>query len=174
MDWLNGAVAKDVRRLMGDVFEVTRKLLEIYGVRYGQPTFEFADPEIIAARFGCIGCPAIGAESAAPSSVLRRNGAGSPLNELYSVWFDARQPSNRLVGFRKGKAILGPVRMSARQELFDRVTDIQERASVVLITPEDEAFIRRCWADGVYPRGWSGADELTVLPDNAPLFQRLP
>ncbi len=64
--------------------------------------------------------------------------------------------------------------MEVRQRLFARVLDIQRRAGVVLVTPEDEAFIRQCWAEKVYPRGWSEADELTVLPDESPLYEGQP
>lgn len=170
IDWLNGAVDKSVRKLMPDVFNVTKKLVEIYGCKIGQPTLGFTEPEITAARYGCIGCPAIGAEAHAPATVIRRNGKHSPLNELYAVWHDARRPENRLVGYRKGKQIMGPIRMPARMVLFDRVMNIQRRAGVVLITPDDESFIRGCWKNGVYPRGWSSADEDVETTDRHPLF----
>jgi hypothetical protein len=64
---------------------------------------------------------------------------------------------------------MGPIRMEARKRLFARVMDIQRRAGVVLVTPEDEAFIRDCWARRVYPRGWSEADEAGE-PPAGPLF----
>ena len=102
---------------------------------------------------------------------MRRNGEGHPLNELYDVWFEARLPQNRCVNLKKGRVGMpGPIRLEARKRLFARVMDVQARAGVVLVTPEDEAFIRRCWADKVYPRGWSEADELTPMPADAPLF----
>ncbi len=171
IDWLNGLVDKSVRDVMGDVFEVTRKLVAIYGVRIGQPTFaEFGEPEIIAARYGCRGCPAIGAEEDAPKSVVRRNGVGHPFNELYGVWHFARRAENRLVRVKNGKVQMGPIRMAVRPILFNMVMDIQTRAGIVLISDEDEAFIRKCWKDSVYPRSWSSADEMTVAPWNAPLF----
>lgn len=168
IDWLNGFVSQDVRRVMGDIFHVTRQLVELYDLKTAANLFD--EEEIISsARFGCVGCPAIGAEAMAPKSVVRRNGTGSPLNELYDVWHEARESKNRLVGFRKGKAIMGPILLNARKRLFDRVMDIQERSGVTLITAEDEAFIRKCWAENVYPRGWSKADEL-VEPPAGPLF----
>ncbi len=176
IDWLNGMVGRDVQRIMGDVFEVTKRLVAVYGLRVGQPSFaDFGEPEIISSRFGCIGCPAIGAEAWPPKSVIRRNGATSPLNELYGVWFEARKKKNRLVIFRrkkngKRKACMGPIKLEVRRLLFDRVMDIQRRAGVVLVTAEDEVFIRQCWAEGVYPRGSSAADETTEWPDELPLF----
>jgi 3'-phosphoadenosine 5'-phosphosulfate sulfotransferase (PAPS reductase)/FAD synthetase len=171
IDWLNGAVDREVTKVMGDVFAVTRQLVEIYGVRIGQPTLsDEIEPTIEASRYGCIGCPAIGAEAAAPRSVIRRNGAGSPLNELYDVWHEARLPTNRLIGFRKGKQVMGPIRMEARKRLFLRICDIQKRAGIVLVSIDDAEFIFSCWERKVYPRGWSEADEHTQAPDNAPLF----
>lgn len=166
IDWLNGAVRKDVRQVMGDVFAVTKELVGIYGVSIGQPTFDWDEPEITAARFGCAGCPAIEASRYPRLSVARRNGgADAPINDLYGVWFDARLPKNRI---RHGYK-LGPIRMSVRQELFERVMSIQSRSGVTLVTAEDEAFIRGCWEHGTYPRGTSEEDEDNDSPSE-PLF----
>jgi hypothetical protein len=59
--------------------------------------------------------------------------------------------------------------MTARQRLFAELLDIQEKAGVMLVTPEDEVFIRDCWKRKVYPRGWSEADE-AVQPLDGGLF----
>lgn len=171
IDWLGGNVGKAVRSKMGDVFRLTRRLIDVYGFETAKNLFG-EDDVVGSSRFGCIGCPAIGAEASAPKSVVRRNGSGSPLNELYDVWHEARDSRNRLVGFRKGKSIMGPIRIEARKRLFARAMDIQVRAGVTLVTPEDEAFIRQCWADKVYPRGWSEADEASSWPAG-PLFGQL-
>jgi hypothetical protein len=173
IDWLSGAVEESVRRVMGDLFAVTTRLVDLYGVTTA--TDLFGEREAVsAARFGCIGCPAISAEDHAPRSAVRRNGVGHPLNELYDVWFEARRPENRLVNRARGReGKPGPIRLEARKRLFERVMDVQRRAGVVLVTPEDEAFIRRCWAGKVYPRGWSEADEATGLP-GGPLFEAVP
>ncbi len=169
IDWLQGHVSREVGRVMADVFQLTRQLVKVYGITMVMNLFD--EEEITrSARFGCIGCPAIGAEAQAPRSVLHRNGKGSPLNELYDVWHEAREQRNRLIGFRRGKAIVGALRMAARQRLFVRVMDIQARSGVTLVTPGDEAFIRQCWAEQVYPRGWSAADEMTEMPFG-PLFE---
>lgn len=158
IDWLNGHVEREVRDIMGNIFAITKRLIEVYDFTTARTLFD--EQEIISsARFGCIGCPAIGAESSPPRSVVKRNGVGSPLNELYDVWHEARMPINRLAGVRKGKVILGPIRIEARMRLFARVMNIQSRAGVMLIAAEDEAFIRSCWGNKVYPRGWSEADE---------------
>lgn len=171
IDWLTGMVGKDVQQKMDDIFDVTRQLVEIYDVKINRDHFEGFDDEVTAARFGCIGCPAIQAEARAPASVIRRNGPASPLNELYSVWHEARLDKNRCVNMKDGhEGLPGPIRLHVRKRLFDLVLDIQRRAGVVLVTPEDEAFIRQCWAEKRYPRGWSEADELTVAPTTMPLF----
>jgi DNA sulfur modification protein DndC len=173
IDWLNGHLSSEIAGPMADVFAVTRRLVQIYEVRIDRSGFEFAEPDVQAARFGCIGCPAICAERQAPASVVSRNGPESPLNELYDVWFEARRRQNRLWGKRCDKQF-GPIKMGVRKRLFDRVLDIQRRSGVVLITPEDEAFIRQCWANKVYPRGWSEEDEATEPPSETPLFPARP
>ncbi len=176
IDWLNALVGKEVRETMADLFEVTKQLVAVYGFRLGQPTFDFAEREITTSRFGCIGCPAISVETTAPPSVILRNGEDSPLNEIYSVWFEARRRINRCFRPKEKKRAnatrngYGPIRLAARPPLFARIMDIQRRASVVLVTPEDEAFIRQCWADKVYPRGWSEEDESVLPPVEDDLF----
>jgi 3'-phosphoadenosine 5'-phosphosulfate sulfotransferase (PAPS reductase)/FAD synthetase len=172
VDWLSGHVGDHVRSAMADVFAVTKLLVELYNFATAKTLF---DEEILlqSARFGCVGCPAIGEGPQAPASVARRYGVGHPICELYDVWHEARLPANRCVNLRKGKVGQpGPIRMTIRQHLFTRVMDIQRRASIVLVTPDDEAFIRQCWANKVYPRGWSEADEAVPMPAG-PLFDHL-
>ena len=169
VDWLNGHVNCAVRSVMGDVFDVTKKLIEIYDVEVDRNVFTWSDPVVTAARFGCIGCPAIQATANAPKSSINRHGADSPLNELYDVWFRARQRRNRLWGSRCKKQY-GPIKMEVRKELFARVMDIQSRAGIVLVSTDDEVFIKECWTNSVYPRGWSAEDELTPHPEDAPLY----
>ncbi len=130
---------------------------------------DWNDPQVSMARFGCIGCPAIAAGRDAPLSLVRRYGQSSPLAELYDVWHEARRRDNRCIGIKNpgrrrkgGSCGRGPIRMAVRKILLERVLDIQRRAGIVLVTPEDEAFIRQCWVEKRYPRGWSEADELTV------------
>jgi len=179
IDWLNGIVDRETHDLMADVFEVTRELAAVYGFRTGQPTFsEWGEAEVQASRFGCRGCPAIGAEAEAPRSVVNRNGKDSPLNEIYAVWHEAREPHSRIKKYKfsrkQGKFVwmLGCLRMDARKRLFDRIMDIQVRAGVRLVTPAEEKFIRQCWERKVYPRGYSEADESTEMPDvPMPLFE---
>ena len=168
VDWLNGHVDREVVDVMADVFILTRQLVDIYDVVVKHGGFEWNDPEVKSARYGCIGCPAIASESTPPRSVIARNGKDSPLNEIYDVWYEARRRDNRLV--RIGKDGRGPIKMAVRKVLFERIMDIQRRSGVMLVAPEDEAFIRDCWERKVYPRGWSEADELTEPPSTTPLF----
>jgi 3'-phosphoadenosine 5'-phosphosulfate sulfotransferase (PAPS reductase)/FAD synthetase len=158
-DWLYGTVVGD--EAMRDIFAITRKLHDIYDVKVDRDVFEWSDPVFTSARFGCIGCPAIESSRFAPASSIKKHGGESPLNELYDVWFEARRRDNRCEKIKEGKDGRGPIRMEVRKKLFDRVIDIQRRAGVVLVGPEDEAFIRDCWRRKVYPRGWSEADEAT-------------
>lgn len=169
LDWLSGFHGEG----MNDVWPVTRRLVDLYAAKVSHNGFDFAEPEVSMARFGCIGCPAICAEPEPPKSVVARNGQSSPLNELYDVWFQARRRNNRCYREPKtvtGVAGYGPIKLAVRKQLFARVMDIQRRAGVVLVSQEDEAFIRDCWEKKVYPRGWSEADELTKPPE-LPLFE---
>lgn len=168
IDWLSGLVAAKIQEQMADLFAISKKLIEIYDVKIDKEGFDFVEPKVTAARFGCIGCPAIGAERLPPRSVISRNGLDSPLNEIYDVWYEARLPQNRC--FKTTKKLPGPIRLEARKRLFDRVIDIQNRACVKLINIHDEAFIRQCWKEKRYPRGWSEADESTPAPSQTTLF----
>ena len=177
--WLNGDydLEKSVRETMADVFDLTRKLVEVYEVEIDRNVFDGFDPYVKSARFGCIGCPAIQAEREPPKSSIRRHGRDSPLNELYDVWFEARSSESRVVNLRVSRTKdrsktpkPGPIRIEVRKRLFERVMDIQRRSGTTLITPEDEAFIRDCWKRKVYPRGWSEADESVAAPVEASVF----
>lgn len=150
---------------MDDIFKITRRLI---GVKVDKSHFDGFDDAVHATRFGCVGCPAIGADRTAPRGPVALYGRHHPLNELYDVWFEARRFENRM--WKVGKRLPGPIKMAVRQTLFTRVMDIQDRAGVVLVTSEDEAFIRQCWADKTYPRGWSEADEATESNEDKPLF----
>lgn len=171
VEFLSGQTSKEYRKQMADITPITKRLVEIYDVSLGQDgLFEHTEREVSAARFGCIGCPAISSDRCAPKSTVKRNGKESPLNEIYDVWFEARRRDNRLVSLKTGGR--GPIKMAVRKILFDRIIDIQNRAGLVLITPADEAFIRDCWDRKVYPRGWSDADELNIAKEEINLFSQ--
>ena len=172
VDWLSGRVDKSVRSRIHDILDATRQLIEIYSIGIDRNVFDWADPVVTASRFGCIGCPAISAEATAPRSVIARYGEPSPICELYAVWHEARQKKNRCQP-HAGDRQHGPIRIAARKQLFARVLDIQQRAGIQLVTPDDEAWIRDCWEHGRYPRGWSAADEATAPPAESSLFDEL-
>lgn len=176
LDWLEGGCSRDVSDTISDLLHLTRQLVGIYRVQVDRNTFDGFDPAVSMARFGCIGCPAIAAGKDAPKSVVAKYGQNSPLCEIYDVWNEAREKRNRCYSPAKHRARnefggYGPIKMDVRKRFFARIMDIQRRAGVTIITQEDEAFIRKCWADSRYPRGWSAADELTPGPvQDTPLF----
>ena len=169
IDLLTGLIDSDYANLMKDMLPITQRLVELYNIEWEQDgLFEDIEPDLSASRFGCIGCPAISATSCAPRATVKRNGKYSPLNELYDVWWEARKRKNRLVNARTGG--YGPIKLEIRKLLFDRVMDIQERSGIMLISPEDEVFIRDCWSREKYPKGWSKADELNQPIQKYPLL----
>lgn len=157
IDWLAGNVDPIVNDILSDLIPITRQLLAIYEVESEHPAWPWGEIDVKAARFGCIGCPAISAKSSPPASVVKRNGGwDSPLNELYDVWMEARARKNRCF---RGDGY-GPIKLAVRPRLLDRVLSIQARAKVVLVRPEDLTWIEQCWREKRYPRGWSEADEI--------------
>lgn len=161
-DFLNGYVASDVRGIIGDLFEITRYLASIY-----KPDDFDGD----SLRFGCVACPALSRDK------VMDNAAGRDpryvfLQAIYGIWRELYKPRNRLCK-RRGigqQWKMGPLRMAARKEFYEQLKEIQRQSGIVLVTLEDEAFILQCWAEGVYPRGWSAADELTA-EDNFDVWQ---
>lgn len=121
-------------------------------------------------RTGCIACP-LASHDHVLQSVVDRLPEWSylaPLLELRQLWDEMRKPQHRKR--KRGERIsggrfsshpmrLGPLTMKARAHFLEIVLDIQDRANYELITEEDKAFIRQCWADDVWPQGWSGTEE---------------
>ncbi len=121
-------------------------------------------------RTGCIGCP-LARRDVALENVVRHLPGWShlaPLLELRSLWDEMRKPQHRLRqpgtqrlkdgSIPRNPMRMGPLTMEARQHFLERVLDIQRRARHVLITEEDEAYIRRCWEENVWPQGWTGEE----------------
>lgn len=150
-DWLNGLVGEDLRIALRDIFPITRTLAGIY-----KP----ADSDADALRFGCVACPALSRDKVMDSAAVT-DARYRPLQAIYGLWASIYRPEHRLCMYRRGKFILGPIRMAWRKVFFERFLAIQNESGVVLVTPEDIEFIRDCWARGVYPRGWSAEDEIT-------------
>lgn len=139
--------------------------------RHGFPTAPIAtiygDEE---QRTGCIACP-LASHDRVLEAVVRNLPEWAylaPLLELRALWDEMRKPiwRKRKRGERNKDGQLsahpmrlGPLTMDARAHFLAKVLDIQTRARYPLIDSEDEAFIRQCWADNIWPDKWTG-DEI--------------
>lgn len=136
----------------------TRRLATIYGEE--------------ERRTGCIGCP-VASRDEALECMLRLPDwqHAAPLLELRGLWDEMRahrwrkrkvgerDASGRVRRGRRGASMRhGPLTMEARAHFLERVLDIQHRASYELITAEDEAYIRQCWANNAWPQKWTGRE----------------
>jgi len=170
IEWLGGD-DPDIAATIGDLLPTMRRLVEVYEVKKGTVGLWNEPPKVLSAmRFGCIGCPAITNEKITSSKQGKRHPEWIHLRRIYAVWQALYLRKNRLVRFypeKVGAARIryGPLRMEVRKQYFAEMLDIQKQSGVVLVTADDEAFIRGCWDRKVYPRGWSEADELAEAPD---------
>jgi DNA sulfur modification protein DndC len=122
-------------------------------------------------RTGCIACPLASHDHVLQSVVDRLPEWAylAPLIELRQMWDEMRKPQyrkrkrgERISGnrFSSHPMRLGPLTMEARAYFLEQVLGIQARANYELITVEDEAFIRGCWAANLWPNGWDGTEEI--------------
>jgi DNA sulfur modification protein DndC len=166
VDWLMGAVDEISFSLCQDLFKITQDLVTVYGVK--RKIGLFGPPEIESSlRYGCIGCPAVGVGALVKRTAsLKKIGAvdsrADALTRIYGIWQEVYKSKNRLGKYKKGtgKWMWGPIAMEARKQFFAEIMEVQRKAGVVLITKEDEKFIKQCWKNKVYPKGWSEADEI--------------
>lgn len=181
VEWLSGEAGDDVSNVIADLLPIMCKLVDVYEVKRGQEDLFGELTAVQALRFGCVGCPAITRERVIAGSAGREHPNWMHLRriqaELWPALYlrknrcchmrtkPAKKPKNPSVGDQSPTLGFGPLRMTARKYYFAELLDIQEKAGVTLVTPEDIAFIHDCWERKVYPRGWSEADELTVPPD---------
>lgn len=165
VDWLRGLTAAS--HLIKELMPMTQELTNVYDVKIGPLGFGISPPEVTAARFGCIGCPAIDSDKNF-KRFLKDHPHWTHLSKIYKLWSILRLPKNRLppkIGGEFGllkintKQQHGPIKMKVRMQYFAELMKIQINSGVVLVTPEDEAFIRKCWRDNRYPRGWCKEDE---------------
>lgn len=171
VEWLSGDGEPSINSAIGDLLPHMRRLVEVYEVKQEQTSGFWESPlKVTAMRFGCIGCPAISNEKITASKQARRHPEWRHLRRLYEMWTELYRRRNRCCWIDGDHVGFGPLRMSARKQYFAELLDIQRQSGVVLVTAEDEAFIRDCWDRNVYPRGWSEADELVVAPNEEPLF----
>lgn len=180
-EWLSGKAGDDISAAIPDLLPMMKELVGIYEMKEEQPGLFKTPPRVVTnMRFGCIGCPAITNEKITKSKLWRANPQWAHLRRIYDIWDALYANKNRCcrvrtAEFRKSGRPwpkkwqpgvgYGPLKMAARQKYFAELLDIQEKAGVVLVTPEDIAFIHQCWAEKRYPRGWSEDDELVKPPE---------
>lgn len=168
VEWVGGRVDESIREVIADLLPPMARLYEVYDFREDAQTKLFdAPPTFTSARFGCIGCPAISREKVTRSAAGKVDERWAHLRGIYRIWEQCYAYANRCVG-ATGRA--GPLRLEARKRLFGELLEIQRLAGIELVSSEEETFIRRCWDEKRYPKGWTEADELT--PESGMLFQR--
>lgn len=179
IEWLEGKVGDDVNEQIADLLPMMQELVGVYEVVKEQDGLWGIPPKVTSLRFGCVGCPAITNEKITRSRQGRTNPQWQHLRRIHTeIWPALYMRKNRCCRIRKKDGIrfgkvykagyvgYGPVRMEARKKYFAVLLDIQEKSGVTLVTPEDIAFVHRCWQEKRYPKGWSEADELVQPPDD--------
>lgn len=131
------------------------------------------EAEEINARTGCMGCPLTDKDTAL-DNLLKQDKYKylTPLKRLRPLWREMREPKNRLrktgkedTG-EKNKQRMGPLTMEARQHAFEVIIGIQDEVNanrgkmpaIELLNSEEIAFIKKCWADNVWPQKWTGEE----------------
>lgn len=163
LDWLLGGVDSKITNVITDLVEIARELVAIYKVKKGEEGFGFLPLEASSLRFGCIGCPAVSSDKVMIEAVRRGDTKYRPLQQLYGIWDEMYKKYNRVWKQKNGKWVCGPVKMEVRQRFFAILLKIQQESGVILVDKDDQEYIRNCWRDKMYPRGWSAEDE-GVLP----------
>lgn len=143
------------------------------------------DTEAIAAiygeediRTGCVGCNLASRDTALERLIRHERWEHlRPLLELKPLYAELTkakhrkrkvEPELRQDGqWSRNVQRLGPLTMAARAYGLDRILDIQQRAGVDLVNPEEEAVIRQMWADNIWPQKWSDQDADGTLPLDA-------
>lgn len=129
-------------------------------------------------RTGCMGCNLVNKDIALLRLVKTREWAHlRPLLELKPLFRELTKARHRIRKSepeirRDGKAAknvqrLGPLTMAARAYGLEVILDIQRRAGVDLINPEEEARIRELWALNTWPNGWEGTEVTGDTPIDA-------
>jgi len=143
------------------------------------------DTEAIAAiygeediRTGCVGCNLASRDTALERLIRHERWEHlRPLLELKPLYAELTkakhrkrkvEPELRQDGqWSRNVQRLGPLTMAARAYGLDRIFDIQQRAGVDLVNPEEETVIRQMWADNIWPQKWSDQDADGTLPLDA-------
>jgi DNA sulfur modification protein DndC len=138
------------------------------------------EAEEINARTGCIGCPLASKDKALDTIVkIPRYYYLLPLKRLKVLYRKLRLGTYRLrkTGLdagSKNRQRMGPLTIEARKMAFDEVIDIQNeinkradaegRPRVDLLNDEEQAFIKKCWEENLWPNGWDGDEPMGDVP----------
>jgi len=145
------------------------------------------EAEEINARTGCICCPLASQDRALDTILAMPRWAYlAPLKRLRGIYaamrgseYRLRQPGTQR---RKDGTIpknpnrMGPLTIEARQQFFTEIAEIQDAINtdhrchhpVDILNQEEIDFIRACWAQGLYPDGWTGEE-----PSAADLYEQV-
>lgn len=127
------------------------------------------------ARTGCIGCNLASRDTALENLVKTEAWRHlSPLLEIKPLFKELKKPKWRLRkgtpekkkdgSYAKNGQRMGPLTMEGRAFGLERILDIQRRAGVDLINPEEEARIRELWSLNTFPDGWTGEEVHADVP----------
>lgn len=120
-------------------------------------------------RTGCMGCNLASKDVALERLVKHPDwGHLAPLMELRPLFDELTKPRSRIRKaepemnksglYAKNGQRMGPIKLDVRLWALERVLDIQARARVDLINPEEEARIRHLISIGQWPDGWDGSE----------------
>lgn len=144
-----------------------------HGYDVGDIAAVYGDSEV---RTGCVGCN-LASRDTALERLLRHPNWGhlAPLLELRPLYAELKQPKwrkrkaepeiTKSGAYSKNGQRMGPLTMAGRSYGLRRVLDIQRRAGVDLINPEEEQRIHEMWEQNLWPRKWSDAD----IPADQPI-----
>lgn len=120
-------------------------------------------------RTGCVGCN-LASKDVALERLINHPDWGhlAPLMELRPLFEELTKPRSRIRKaepemnksglYAKNGQRMGPIKLDVRLWALERVLDIQARARVDLINPEEEARIRHLISIGQWPDGWDGSE----------------
>jgi DNA sulfur modification protein DndC len=161
------------------------RLCHVYDWLYFEQDRHGYDVNAIAAiygdgdvRTGCVGCNLASRDVSLERLIKVSEWSHlRPLLELKPLYRELKKakwrkrkalPEVRKDGtYSKNVQRMGPLTMEARAYGLERVLDIQTRARVDLINPEEEARIREMWALDVWPERWSSRDVDGLIPLDA-------
>lgn len=139
------------------------------------------EAEEINARTGCSGCPLTDKDTATDNILKKPKWEYlKPIKRLRPIFRQLRKAVNRLrkTGLEenneKNKQRMGPLTMGAREWAFNEIIKIQEEINsearkqgmpeISLLNDEEQAFIKQCWTDNLWPNKWSGEEPRADTP----------